>query len=639
MKVQATSTIFRRGDLARKVSVVVALHNNAHLVEEALASVAAQTFEDIALIVVDDASTDNSQSVAKEWMLGVDAPHLTLLLLANSANAGLSITRNTGVATSSSEYCFFLDADDVILPRCIEKHLGALDGRDDCVGAFSMVEQVGNGSRLIGSNVFSRERLKAGNYIDAMAMLRREAIERLGGFHPIRHGWEAYELWLRICEDGDRLVQIPELLSCIRNHRNPILRQQINVGQVTGWQNIVDSSRDLERLHPWIETDAPRVRHGRQKASLDDALVGLPTDAAAASANEASAAAKDAPEPAKTKAADKAYTRYMERIVAKADSLNDRQPLPVNVEIDTDYTGPAHATPFDSFFSARQREDSAIQILRMLQSGIVAINPRPGVHAARGPDGALIRYRSIASENELVQWLPSSMLVHIHAFYPDVVEEMLDRFVADARNGRFLVTTTTRKNYDALSSILEKREFSRCEVKLIDNKGRDIGPFLDHVIDHAGDEDVIFHVHTKKSPDAAGDFGEKWRRSLYGTLLTQSAVEAFDDPRLGLLFPDMSRSVGWGKNRAFCEDIAGHFDRELGAHPGPIPIGNMFAVRTEVARAMRAATERFEWPREPVAYDGTVLHAIERMWPIACEHAGLEWAAIHGRYGPIDSVK
>jgi hypothetical protein len=48
---------------------------------------------------------------------------------------------------------------------------------------------------------------------------------------------------------------------------------------------------------------------------------------------------------------------------------------------------------------------------------------------------------------------------------------------------------------------------------------------------------------------------------------------------------------------------------------------------------MRDATRDFDWPREPVPYDGTILHAIERMWPIACEYAGFNWAAIHSRLG------
>lgn len=609
MEIQSTKVVFERGDLARKVSIIVPLHNYAHVIVETLDSVAAQRFADLALIVVDDASIDNSRAVVENWMRSVAAPELTLMLLANSANAGLAVTRNTGVAHSRSEYCFFLDADNLLFPRCIERHVRALDERSDCIGAYSIIEEFGGTSALLGANVFDRQRLKRGNYIDAMTMLRRGAIQQLEGFRPIKHGWEDYELWLRVCEAGERLLHIPEVLSRYRNHQDSMSRQQTNVEN-----NIVELGRNMEQLHPWITLDAPKVH--RRRVSRHKSLVKETREI----------------DHYKVPQSVTSYEQYRDALFVKLQSLSDRQPMITDVDIDTDYTGPASGTPFDSFASRRQREDSATQTSRMLRLGIAAINPRPGVHAARQENGDLIRYRSIPAASQAISQLPSNMLIHIHAFYPDIVEEMLKYFVGQAKLGRFLVTTTTQKNYDAVRRILDEQAFSAHETILIENKGRDIGPFLDHAIDYAADGDTICHVHTKKSPDIGVGYGEKWRRSLYGTLLTQTAMEAFTDEGLGLLFPDTSRSVGWGKNRALCERIAESFDRRLGAHPGPVPVGNMFFARVEVARAMRDATRDSDWPREPVPYDGTILHAIERMWPVACEYAGFKWAAIHPRF-------
>lgn len=629
MKVQSVRTIFQRGDLNRRVTIIVPLHNYANLIEETLASVAAQTFDDLALIVVDDASTDDSRTVAEQWMRDVDAPNLALVLLANESNAGLSITRNTGIGHSRSEYCFFLDADNLLLPRCIEKHVRALDARADCIGAYSIIEEFGGKSSMIGANVFSRDRLKHGNYIDAMVMLRRDAFEKMEGFHPIRHGWEDYELWLRMCEEGERLLHLPQVLSRYRNHSRSMLRQQTNVAQ-----NILDLHRNIERLHPWVQLDAPRPQSSsgamaaRRATGQQQASAVSVTSAAALAllSNRQSQQMQDASEP------NNAYKQYEKQIFAKLDQLAHRKPLSTNVEIDTDYTGPVHATPFDSFLTPRQRDDSRKHTVRMLQLGIVGINPRPGVHAARDENGDFIRYRSIMAQEDVIERLPSSMLIHIHAFYPDVVEEMLDCFIGKAQDGRFLVTTTTAKNHQAVKRILEEREFPNAETILIENKGRDIGPFLDYAVNYAFPGDVICHVHTKKSPDVGGTYGEKWRKLLYGALLTQTAVDAFEDERLGLLFPDTPRSVGWGKNRPFCQTIAENLGRTLRSHPGPMPIGNMFFARIETAQVMREATRGMDWPREPVPYDGTVLHAIERMWTMACEDANLEWAAIYARH-------
>lgn len=333
------------------------------------------------------------------------------------------------------------------------------------------------------------------------------------------------------------------------------------------------------------------------------------------------------------------YEQYKNKIFSKMASLTHRYSKPSDVVIETDYTGPPHATAFDSFISKRQRQDSIKQMLKMLDFGIVAINPQPGVHAARDENGEFIRYKSIRAENDKIHRLPPTMTIHIHAFYPDVVEEMLDYFVEDAKKGKFLVTTTTKRNYELITEIFNNKGFARYQILLIDNKGRDIGPFLDYAIDHVSERDVICHVHTKKSPDVGGSYGEKWRSQLYGALLTQTAIDAFEDDRLGLLFPDTPRSVGWGKNFPFCREIARHFGSSVGAHPGPMPVGNMFFARREVAQAMRRATSKFEWPREPVAYDGTILHAIERMWTRAAEFAGFEWAAIHSPFDDEEQGK
>ena len=410
----------------------------------------------------------------------------------------------------------------------------------------------------------------------------------------------------------------------------------VRIGQHIGrkankGQDTAAASRLLAARHAGVPTDVPL---GDRQAAPLDAPMPQPRRAAAAQDPRGSNTGGRSPN-AKAPPLPRSYTQYSERIFAKIESLSGRMPLPVDVEIDTDYTGPTHGTPFDSFFSQRQRDDSAKQIVRMLQFGITARNPRPGVHAARDENGKLIRYPSIASLDSVVHRIPSDMLIHIHAFYPDIVAEMLDCFVGEAKHGRFLITTTTRKNHDAVRKILEERDFTQHHTMLIENKGRDTGPFLDYAIDHAADRDVICHVHTKKSPEITAGYGEKWRKSLYDALLTQTAVDAFEDTRLGLLFPETSRSVGWGKNRKYCEEIALRFDRKLSAHPGPIPVGNMFFARVEVARAMRDATRGMEWPREPVPYDGSVLHAIERMWPLACESAGFEWSAIYNQSGDL----
>ena len=612
---QPSDTIYERGDAARAVSVIVPLYNYAKLVRETLDSVREQSLADLMLIVVNDASTDDSLQVARRWMKEHSDCGLSLRLISHQANAGLAKTRNTGIAASRSTACFFLDADNLLYPKCIERHLAALERHPDSAGAYSLIEEFGSVSGIIGSNVFSRDTLKRGNYIDAMAILRREALDALGGYRDIEYGWEDYDLWLRLSDAGERMVHIPQVLSRYRNHQSSMLRVQTNK-----LDNIRALSRDMEARHPWLTLEEPRLPEQRPANEFEPLRVAL-------LAGQEKRRLQNRPAPAVGAA------EYAEQIMTKIAQRPAPLPIPSDLRISPDYIGPVSGSAFDPFLSSEERDRTPGQVRKMLHLGVSWINPAPGVHSTRDSSGDLVRYSSIASHNGPIQSVPRNLLVHIHAFYPDILAEMLKRFEAPAKSAKMLVTVTTEAAYRAVSIVINSSGFVGANVLLVENCGRDVGPFLDVVLDQAGDDDLLIHVHTKKSPDLTEAHGARWRAAIYESLLSQDAVDAFNDPELGLLFADSSRSVGWGRNKAACQTIGEHFGAQLADHPGPLPIGNMFFVRAAVAQAMREATQGLSWPREPVPYDGTVLHAIERMWPQACRFAGLKWTAIHPELG------
>ncbi len=249
MRTQTTDLIFSAGSLDHRVSVIVPLYNYEKYIVDTLESVVNQSWSDLTIIVVDDCSRDESAEIVKNWMQRCAASSsLGLFLLRNKQNVRLATTRNTGVAFSQSEYCFFLDADNLLYPRCIEKHVEALDARADCPAAYGLIEVFDADTGIIGAEVFDRARLKHGNYIDAMAIVRRESLLALGGYHDIRHGWEDYDLWLRICEHDHIALQIPEILSRYRVHSASMLRTTTNKSK-----NIRELKRNMTKLHPWLD--------------------------------------------------------------------------------------------------------------------------------------------------------------------------------------------------------------------------------------------------------------------------------------------------------------------------------------------------------------------------------------------------
>jgi len=247
---QETETLLEHGSDWAEVSVVVPLYNYETYITDTLNSVATQTLEDVSLVVVDDCSKDSSAQVVKRWIEENPQRFSKAKLARNVRNAGLAITRNTGIAIAGSPKLFFLDADNLIYPRCLARHVDALSSSPAARGAYSLLEVFDADRRVIGAEVFDRARLKRGNHIDAMAMIRREYLLEIGGYHDIKHGWEDFDLWLRMCESDDFLIQIPEILGRYRVHHQSMLRTTTNVGN-----NHLALRENITSRHPWLELD------------------------------------------------------------------------------------------------------------------------------------------------------------------------------------------------------------------------------------------------------------------------------------------------------------------------------------------------------------------------------------------------
>ena len=118
-----------------KVSVIVPCYNQAQFLAETLDSVLAQNHENWECIIVNDGSTDNTETVAREYC---DKDQRFVYL--KKENGGLSSARNAGLDIAQGDYVQFLDSDDILLPNKFEYQIRAMetDNSDVCVCHHSM---------------------------------------------------------------------------------------------------------------------------------------------------------------------------------------------------------------------------------------------------------------------------------------------------------------------------------------------------------------------------------------------------------------------------------------------------------------------------------------------------------------------
>ena len=229
------------------VSVVVSLFDYGRHIGECLDSVAAQEHAPLELIVVDDGSTDDSAERAREWMEAAQGRFARTTLLRHRVNQGLADARNTGFAHALADPVLVLDADNGLFPRAVGRLLECLEDS----GAAAAYAQTAffEGAEGPGyGDVWTPERFRRANYVDAMALVSRRAWARVGGYVHLEHGWEDFDFWCRFVEAGLRGVFLPEMLCRYRVHAASMLRTRTDPGRAV-------VIAEMMYRHPWLDLD------------------------------------------------------------------------------------------------------------------------------------------------------------------------------------------------------------------------------------------------------------------------------------------------------------------------------------------------------------------------------------------------
>lgn len=205
-----------RARIACPVSVVIPCFNNAATISRALTSVITQTLLPLEIIVVDDASSDDSASVLHRWMDEAAAANIRLVSLPH--NQGAAVARNEGWAIAKGKYVAFLDADDYWLPHKIEHQYNymlahpevALCGHRHC---FSTDKLDAPYSRSPQAEWISPHKLLISNpMVTPSVMLKADLPFR---FAKGKRYMEDHLLWMEIAMSGLRVVRLDVPLAVI----------------------------------------------------------------------------------------------------------------------------------------------------------------------------------------------------------------------------------------------------------------------------------------------------------------------------------------------------------------------------------------------------------------------------------------
>lgn len=229
-----------------KVSVIIPVFNVEDYLAECLDSVMNQTFRDMEIICIDDASTDNSLKILKEYA----SRDSRIIILQNEQNSGLAFTRNSGMEQASGDYILFIDSDDYIETDLVMSAAGKADHVDMVCFDYKKKDEIWNDRDKHMFHLSDGEYKARDFFLDAVnrnsivysawsKLYRREFLMREGirFINGIRYEDIVFNFLCMM--KADALYCIPDKKYIYRIRRNSIMTKKIDGKNITDYFFII----------------------------------------------------------------------------------------------------------------------------------------------------------------------------------------------------------------------------------------------------------------------------------------------------------------------------------------------------------------------------------------------------------------
>ena len=269
-----------------RIAVLVPCFDDGPVLEEALRSLSGE--EPFEVVVVDDGSSD-APTLAALDRLEADGAWVV-----HQPNTGLSGARMTALRATRAPYVFPLDADDLAEPAALRVMADMLDADPAAAVCFGDYLEFGTGEELVRRVPVWLDpyRVAYTNEYPVSALFRRSALERAGGWKPISYGYEDWDLWMGLAENGARGVHAgagrityrrrlhgERMLTTAKRHHRELYRMlrarhpQL-FGEIAAHRARSDLGRGRKHLYPLVYGGRRRFRVERHlKVALDRAGV------------------------------------------------------------------------------------------------------------------------------------------------------------------------------------------------------------------------------------------------------------------------------------------------------------------------------------------------------------------------------
>lgn len=254
------------------VSVAVTTYNSADYVIETLESIYAQTYGELALVISDDCSVDDTVARVRNWIAEerVGSRFLSVELITVPKNTGVSANCNRCIAASPSGWVKFIAGDDILLPNCITDNMAFAAGHPEAHVIFSQVKIYNDTFEAKNFEHTSPESFPENLMGDALSatdqyrlllvqdrihytpsyFFNKLALAKVGGYDQTNRLVEDYPMWLKLTKSGERLYYFHKPTVGYRIHS----KAANNVGTQVLFKPSVFNSYQIRKMsaHPHL---------------------------------------------------------------------------------------------------------------------------------------------------------------------------------------------------------------------------------------------------------------------------------------------------------------------------------------------------------------------------------------------------
>lgn len=225
----------------------------------------------------------------------------------------------------------------------------------------------------------------------------------------------------------------------------------------------------------------------------------------------------------------------------------------------------------------------------------------------------------------------------VHIFYVELAAELKSLLANIPARVDVYISTTDAGKKSALEKVFADFDKGSVTVKVFENRGRDVAPLLVGFREIYSGYDLCVHLHSKKSPHdlKLAGWGEFLYRNLLGSPeIVAGILQIMARRDVGIVFPQyfsaIRSAVNWGDNFQLAQEFAARLGISLDERwLAEFPSGSMFWFKPQaLAPILDSGLSFADFPAEKAQTDGTLAHALERIFLYVAERQGFKYVKI-----------